>query len=68
MHRNYVGACERGEINLSFRVLLQFAEGLAVSLSEIVVHYERILRAGTHSVPDDKSPTGSPGRRSHAPP
>jgi transcriptional regulator with XRE-family HTH domain len=44
LHRNYVGACERGEINLSFRVLLQFTEGLAVSLSEIVAHYERIQR------------------------
>src|SRR6202011_397 len=23
LHRNYVGACERGEINLSFRVMLR---------------------------------------------
>ena len=37
------------EINLSFRVLLQFTEGLAVSLSEVVAHYERIQRTGEHS-------------------
>jgi transcriptional regulator with XRE-family HTH domain len=43
LHRNYVGACERGEINLSFRVLLQLADGLDVSLSEIVQHYEKHL-------------------------
>ena len=41
LHRNYVGACERGEINLSFRVILQLASGLGVSLSEIVQHYEK---------------------------
>ena len=41
LHRNYVGACERGEINLSFRVILQLADGLGVSLSEIVQHYEK---------------------------
>jgi transcriptional regulator with XRE-family HTH domain len=43
LHRNYVGACERGEINLSFRVFLQLADGLDVSLSEIVQHYEKHL-------------------------
>ncbi|HEY7933502.1 MAG TPA: helix-turn-helix transcriptional regulator [Solirubrobacteraceae bacterium] len=47
LHRNYVGACERGEINLSFRVLLQFTVGLGVSLSEIVCHYERLDEAET---------------------
>ncbi len=41
LHRNYVGACERGEINLSFRVILQLADGLEVSLSEIAQHYEK---------------------------
>lgn len=58
MHRNYVGACERGEINLSFRVLLQFTEGLAINLSEIVAHYERIQRAGEHSALSEKKPAG----------
>ncbi|MGH2831610.1 MAG: helix-turn-helix domain-containing protein [Solirubrobacteraceae bacterium] len=56
MHRNYVGACERGEINLSFRVLLQFTEGLAVNLSEIVAHYERIQQVGEHSIPSEQRP------------
>ena len=50
LHRNYVGACERGEINLSFRVLLQFSAGLAVSLSEIVARYEHIQRMGEQAV------------------
>lgn len=50
LHRNYVGACERGEINLSFRVLLQFSDGLAVSLSEIIARYERIQRMGEQAV------------------
>ncbi len=48
LHRNYVGACERGEINLSFRVILQLANGLGVSLSEIVQHYEK------HQPPDSQ--------------
>jgi len=46
LHRNYVGACERGEINLSFRVLLQLTNGLEVSLSEIVQRYENLQPAG----------------------
>ena len=49
LHRNYVGACERGEINLSFRVILQLANGLEVSLSEIVQHYEK------HQPPDSQA-------------
>jgi transcriptional regulator with XRE-family HTH domain len=49
LHRNYVGACERGEINLSFRVILQLADGLGVSLSEIVQHYEK------HQPPDSQA-------------
>jgi transcriptional regulator with XRE-family HTH domain len=41
MHRNYVGAIERGEINPSFRVLLRVANGLGVPLSLLVRLYER---------------------------
>jgi transcriptional regulator with XRE-family HTH domain len=48
LHRNYVGACERGEINLSFRVLLQLTKGLGVTLSEIVQRYEK------HQPPDSQ--------------
>jgi transcriptional regulator with XRE-family HTH domain len=36
LHRNYVGAIERGEINPTFRVLLKLSVGLALPLSEIV--------------------------------
>jgi ribosome-binding protein aMBF1 (putative translation factor) len=40
LHRNYVGAIERGEINPTFRVLLKLSSGLAMPLSEIVGKYE----------------------------
>src|SRR5215207_3528473 len=41
LHRNYVGAIERGEINPTFRVLLKLGRGLQVPLSEITQCYER---------------------------
>jgi transcriptional regulator with XRE-family HTH domain len=44
LHRNYVGAVERGETNLTFRSLLAFTAGLDVSLAELVAIYERQLR------------------------
>jgi len=40
LHRNYVGAIERGEINPTFAVLLKVAAGLAVPLSELFALYE----------------------------
>ena len=40
LHRSYVGACERGEINLSFRAMLQLAGGLEVGFSELARLYE----------------------------
>jgi transcriptional regulator with XRE-family HTH domain len=40
LHRNYVGAIERGEINPTFRVLLKLGRGLHMPLSEIVEKYE----------------------------
>lgn len=36
LHRNYVGAIERGEINPTYRTLLILAQGLEVRLSTIV--------------------------------
>ena len=33
LHRNYIGAIERGEINPTFRVLLKLERGLAIPLS-----------------------------------
>ncbi|MGB7158117.1 MAG: helix-turn-helix transcriptional regulator [Tepidisphaeraceae bacterium] len=40
LHRNYVGAIERGEINATFRTLLAVAHGLEMPLSAIVELYE----------------------------
>jgi transcriptional regulator with XRE-family HTH domain len=36
LHRNYVGAIERGEINPTFRTLLSLAGGLDVELSSLI--------------------------------
>jgi transcriptional regulator with XRE-family HTH domain len=41
LHRNYVGAVERGEINPTFRILLKLERGLGMSLAELVRIYER---------------------------
>lgn len=41
LHRNYVGAIERGEINPTFRTLTYLMGGLRLPLSELVVLYER---------------------------
>lgn len=51
LHRNYVGAIERGEINPTFRTLLTLTGGLAMALPELVVLYERNIgeRAGKRS-------------------
>jgi transcriptional regulator with XRE-family HTH domain len=44
LHRNYVGAIERGEINATFKVLLKLARGLQMPLSELVAEAEEIKR------------------------
>jgi transcriptional regulator with XRE-family HTH domain len=36
LHRNYVGALERGEINPTFRTLRTLAAGLDVELSSLI--------------------------------
>lgn len=41
LHRNYVGAVERGEINATLRTLLALVAGLDVPMSELVAVYER---------------------------
>lgn len=46
LHRNYVGAMERGELNPTFRTMLKFTAGLALPLTELVAVYERQLRDG----------------------
>jgi len=42
LHRNYVGAIERGEINPTFRVLLKLERGLGVPLVEMMELHDRI--------------------------
>ena len=44
LHRNYVGAIERGEINPTYRVLLKVAHGLGVSPSELLARTEALER------------------------
>jgi transcriptional regulator with XRE-family HTH domain len=41
LHRNYVGAIERGEINPTFRTLMQLTRGLDIELSALVLLFER---------------------------
>jgi transcriptional regulator with XRE-family HTH domain len=40
LHRNYVGAIERGEINPTFRILRKLATGLQLPVSELVALFE----------------------------
>lgn len=44
LHRNYVGALERGEINPTFRVLLKLARGLDLPLSELIREQEQVVQ------------------------
>jgi len=47
LHRNYVGAIERGEINPTFRTLLTLTDGLGIPLAELIRLFERnIAEAG----------------------
>lgn len=41
MHRNYIGAIERGEINATFKILLKLRDGLGIRLTELILVYER---------------------------
>jgi len=41
LHRNYVGALERGETNPTFNTLLRVVIGLDLALSIVVGMYER---------------------------
>ena len=43
LHRNYIGAIERGEINATFRTLLAVVKGLNLRLVVLVALYERNL-------------------------
>lgn len=46
LHRNYVGAMERGLVNPTFGTLLRLESGLALPLSEVLEVYERQLADG----------------------
>ena len=61
LHRNYVGAIERGEINPTFRVLLKLERGLALPLSEIIQLWER--RASDTMAPRLRRPPVAPAPR-----
>jgi transcriptional regulator with XRE-family HTH domain len=41
LHRNYVGALERGEVNPTFKTLMTLTRGLDVPLSMLMRLYER---------------------------
>jgi len=56
LHRNYIGAIERGEINPTFRVLLRVSDGLRLPLSEIFALFEQRRE-------DDPPPTRRRRRR-----
>jgi transcriptional regulator with XRE-family HTH domain len=64
LHRNYVGAIERGEINPTFRVLLKLTVGLRLPLSELIAVYER-HRAETST--DTPLMSAAPCHGRHAP-
>lgn len=46
LHRNYVGAIERGEINPTLRVLLKLQAGLSMPLSELIASTEQEMSRG----------------------
>jgi transcriptional regulator with XRE-family HTH domain len=61
LHRNYVGAIERGEINPTLRVLCKVAYGLRVPPSDLLVLAER------HAVERPPTRTEGGARSSRAP-
>jgi transcriptional regulator with XRE-family HTH domain len=66
LHRNYVGAVERGELNPTYGVLLRLCSGLAVALSELAEHAERRAldaAAGAAAPAAQASPSASYSRR-----
>ena len=58
LHRNYVGAIERGEINPTFKVLMKLARGLDFELSEIMELWEE----RSHDPPPRRRPRRAPQR------
>jgi transcriptional regulator with XRE-family HTH domain len=62
LHRNYIGAIERGEINPTFRTLLKLAAGLETTLMEIMTIYER----STDVSPETTTGTSAAPNREHS--
>jgi transcriptional regulator with XRE-family HTH domain len=69
LHRNYVGAVERGEVNPTFRVLLKLERGLGVPISELIDLFEqhRTMQPGLMLAPPAPS-RRQPGEREAAGP
>jgi DNA-binding XRE family transcriptional regulator len=68
LHRNYVGAVERGEINPTFRVLLKTMRGTDLPLSELIALYERNIREHALHATPPAAARRSPARSRSAPP
>lgn len=61
LHRNYVGAVERGELNPTYGVLLRLSAGLAIPLAELIALGE--LRAAGDVRTDAPAPCPAGRRR-----
>lgn len=61
LHRNYVGAIERGEINPTFSTLMRLVRGFEITLSELISLYEE--RSGHVLPPPLVGAPHKPGRR-----
>lgn len=48
LHRNYVGALERGEINATFRTLLRVSRGLGESVGFVMAYYDETAERRRH--------------------
>jgi transcriptional regulator with XRE-family HTH domain len=64
LHRNYVGAIERGELNPTIRTVLRLAVGLRIRPSRLVLLAERHraeMAAERADKPTDEPPPAKPG-------
>jgi transcriptional regulator with XRE-family HTH domain len=68
LHRNYVGAVERGEINPTLRIIVRLARGLAMQPSELLNLAEQHHGGWDLDVDDDVAPRRSSSSRRRATP
>jgi transcriptional regulator with XRE-family HTH domain len=59
LHRNYIGAIERGERNLSLQNLIRIAVALKLPLSTLIAEAEKLIRTDILSATRERSHTGS---------